>query len=388
MICVKCGFSIAEGMKFCTSCGAVAKRGETFGTEKMAQHQYKNPLPEVRKAPFSVALVVSALVVALIAVGAAGYFFVMPVISDANNLVADAGHSPDDRDRGATASREDDEYYETNDEPDDEVLQDEDPPIESWMVALEDLLSQMTTIFEPPAWAEETWIDGSWTRTGRFGLGWDENWVAIITYETPELYFVWNGGGFFDAFGNRIHDAPWLISWHGSGWSSYNYAATFRLFDFGNNGVPDLFIHFAQTFEGGYGGATRMYRYMGGSFRQLEVQGWISSLHQFFVDDHGTVIAFMNNSYFGEYSYQQLIFDNHRLEMQTIVELSDLGWDLWEEWQNFHWTDWGQDAEGNWGAQDGWMFHNPTIMGTDIRITMLEPLTALQEEVTANMKNR
>ena len=389
------------GSKFCTGCGSVLKRGETLSTEELTQRQYQPGTPKIRKAPFSIALVVSALVVALMAVGATGYFFVLPLISDANYEAVEARHAPDIRERNDSAERENEEYYDPNEEtsndeqaylpePDDETPPEESyVPVESWMIALEDLLSQMTTIFEPPAWAEVRWND-DWTAeefTGRYVLGWGENWVPITTYVRPDIFFIMNGGGFFDAFGNRINDAPWLISWHGSGWSMYNFASSFRLFDFGNNGIPDLVVHYSQTFEGGYGGATQVYRYVNGSFRRLENSGRLTSQHMLFVDVNGNIIAFINNAYFGDFYYAEVTLTNNRLDMREIVSMWDLGWE-WEQWQDFHWLERSQDADGNWRLVDGWMFRNPTILGTNIPITPLEPLTSLQEEITANLRDR
>ena len=259
---------------------------------------------------------------------------------------------------------------------------------DTWEIALEAFLEQMTTIFLPPAWAEAIWDSqlNQETLTGRFILGWGPNWEPLITYDTPDIYVVWNGGGFFDSAGNYIASAPWLLIWHSSGWNFYNYASSFQLFDFDKSGIPDVVVHFSQTFEGCYSGWTEVFRYVNGAFVSLARQGWFSSLHQLFVDDLGRVIAFKSCDLHGEYSFSQVIITDYIFELHTIASLDDSHL-TWQEWHDIHWSEWGQTAD-SWGMIDGWLFHNPTIVGTDIRISPLEPFHSLQETMTERIMLR
>jgi len=249
-----------------------------------------------------------------------------------------------------------------------------------------DFLSEMTTIFTGLPRMEIDW-GGTGLATGRFEI-WDfETFDMSLFYETPEIYFgpmeeddLWaNPWVFFDGQGNRIYDAPWLYAFRGDGWSSYSYAGYFRLFDFDGNGIPDIFIHFNQTFDGGYAGFYRIFKYINGQYRMLEMDGWFSAMHDLFWDDSGRIITFIDSDYHGIWAYEHLVLTNHHAELHLVTAMGEDDWDAWVE---HHWSEWGQTPHG-WNMLDGWLVDSPTIFGTDIALFPVHSLTSLEDEITA-----
>ena len=267
----------------------------------------------------------------------------------------------------------------------------------------EEFLSEKTTIFTNfsflTARAETVW-DADRRRlmqTGRFVLGVEEIdgiWQQIISYEAPDMYLSPTEAGewaFFDRQGNRIYDAPWMYVWREDDWSELYYASDFRLFDFNNNGIPDIFIHFNQTFEGGYAGFYRIFRFVDGEYRMLEMQGWISRIHDLFFDSEGRIIVFGNSDYHGEYQYSYLVLTDELAEFHHVAGLdflaSDCYNDIWNAWQKHHWYQSEETADG-WRLADSWRNHNPTIFGTDIPLTPIYALTDLRQEIIASLRER
>ena len=262
----------------------------------------------------------------------------------------------------------------------------------------EEFLSGFASLFAGVAQAETTWDGARMVETGRWITGWDvESWEPIISDETPEIYRapIETGIGFFDRQGNRIYDAPWLYIQHGENWVSYHYAGYFRLFEFDNSGIPVIFIHFNQTFEGGYGGFYRIFRYVDGEFRTLELRAfeddvespwaWLSRVHELFFDDTGKIITFASSEYHGIFRYEHLVFTDEHAEMHLVTALDNSDWDAWQE---HHWGYWGELPDGKWGMLDGWLKHNPTIFGTDIALTPILPLVDLEEEMRESVLER
>ena len=253
--------------------------------------------------------------------------------------------------------------------------------------AAEDFLKQMTTLFTDVGAAQFSWDGSAQVPTGRFYPAlWDFEQEA--TYEVPEIYFIHDWfdnvvSGFFDSQGNRIQNAPWLDL------ATNNFAGHFRLFDFGNDGMPDIFIHFTQTFEGGYGGFYRVFRFIDSEYRALEMRGvasnigtpWaaINSTHSLFFDDTVRIITFTNSMYHGFMQYEQLTFVGDHIEFQVLAEMD---WDEWEAWDEYHWVEWNHET---WEVADSWIFHNPIMFGTDIALTSIQSLTALENEIRASI---
>jgi len=258
-------------------------------------------------------------------------------------------------------------------------------------VAIE-FLSEMTTIFTGMPRAETAWDETQRIAipTGRFWT-WDRvNQQRITTDEPPEFYFLQTYGGeqqgFFDKYGNQLYGIPWLSTPHEEGWPSFHYAGYFRLFDFDCDGIPEIFIHFSQTLDGSYVGFYRIFRYVDGEYRMLEMRTlknaeespwpWFGSLHELFWDDNGRIITFIDTAeYNGIAQYEHLVIVDEYAELHLVVALDYVDWDAWRE---YHWREWGRT-----GLIGGWSFESPTIFGTDIPLTPIQSLTSLENEITA-----
>ena len=257
---------------------------------------------------------------------------------------------------------------------------------EDYHQALIEFLSGMTTIFTDVPRAEMDWSDGGSVLTGRFSLGWDsETGQQITTYEVPEIYF--SGicmGGFFDRDGNQILDAPWMYVRTADDWVSLYYAGYFKLFDLNDNGIPEILIHFNQTFDGGYAGFYRVFRYVDGEYRVLEMKSfengiatprpWIGSTHVLFRDEDGRLITFIDSMYHGISRYEHLVLTDESAELHLLLEMN---FDDWEAWESHHWVDW-TDGTGTYS----WLQNDPTIFGTSMPLTIVEPLHELQGTIT------
>jgi len=260
----------------------------------------------------------------------------------------------------------------------------------SWQVAT-DFLSGFTSIFTGVAHRHYEWDEENRTivPTERFMLGWNhENQQPITTYETPKLYFAPTGGAaaFFDNEGRAILDAPWasIDSFANSSWDGFDtvhiylyahhYASYFLLFDFDNSGMLDIIVHFQQTsLDTCYYGFYEIYRYVDGAFTLFEMHppGWVGSGHVFFTDAEGRLIIFTNNKMIGE-GYAHIVFTANRAELHFI----DTPYYSWEEWEAHHWTEWESTPRGH-VLVSSWRDYHPTIFGTDIALTPLNPFENL-----------
>ena len=281
----------------------------------------------------------------------------------------------------------------------------------------EEFLSGMTTIFTGIFYEQFNWSDG--TSRGSF-TGWDrQTQQGVIVYEPPGTFLGVTGEinawghvllGFFDRYGNRIYNVPWLHSQrfegvytpYGESVVSYanNYANYFRLFNFDNNGIPVILVHFNQTFDGGYAGFYRIFRYVDGQYRMLEMRSynngeetqwpWLGSFHEFFYDNEGRIITFISSEYGGLFRYEHLVLTDHRAELHLITEMTEYISAVWQAWHEHHWEYWPPSPEphGHRERADSWIFHNPAIFGTNIPLTLFEPLTALEDEIFTSIASR
>ena len=152
-------------------------------------------------------------------------------------------------------------------------------------------------------------------------------------------------------------------------------------------------VHFNQTFDGGYAGFYRIFRYFDGEYRMLGLRAfedgvqsewaWLSQVHELFWDETGRIITYFGNEYHGGFQYEHLVLTDFYADMH-LVRRMDYD-DEWEAWQEHHWIEWRSErSNGSW-IKDGWMNHNPTIFGTDVPLT---PLVELQEEIMEAIKKR
>ena len=265
-----------------------------------------------------------------------------------------------------------------------------------WQVAA-DFLSKFDSLFTRVRAVEIVWDAEIEARvpTGRFHAGWDFNASqSITTYEVPEFHHFWSWTcektGIFDRHGNKIYDVPWIYAQRGEGWASYHYADYFNLYDFDNTGIPNIIVHFQQTFQGCYGGFSRIFRYIDGEYRMLEMtayidgeqQPWVSfgTHHRLFIDDTDRVIAFVSAD---GMSYEHFILFNDRVELHFLDGTPHNG----REWEEHHWSMTVFLPSGQPVSVDNWINHNPTIFGTDISLTPLR-LTDLSAEMLTYLQNK
>jgi len=272
-----------------------------------------------------------------------------------------------------------------------------------WQAAV-DFLKDFDSLFvgvfhEEVVWDEvrrEAVPTGSFWRWG--GMGQE----VVRINEQPEITFAQSDGehpGFFDINGARINEAPWAYiqrfeeSWRGELTISYShhYANYFKLFDFNGNGIPDILMHFQQTFEGCYGGFYRIFRYIDGEYRMLEMaaytnreqQPWINfgSSHELFVDANDRIITFIDSE-LTDMKYEHLRFVGDRAELHRIVNID---YNNMEEWREHHWQTWRHTSNG-YEMVDSWMFYKPTIFGTDIAIRPLQAFEDLGAELLGYLR--
>jgi len=253
-----------------------------------------------------------------------------------------------------------------------------------WQVAV-DFLRDFTSLFAG--------IDGLYT-AGR----------------VTELYFSHDRHSryaFFDMYGNPITDEPWIYTmrfernWYGEPYIPYSYehyyANYFSLFDFDNTGIPDIIIHFSQTFCGCYASFYRVFRYVDGAYKMLgmtafsnnEQLDWVSfgSIHELFIAVDGRVITFINCVLFGA-EYNHIVISD-RVELHRIALTTDnYDWAEWsEKWDLHHWEIWEQTPYGHI-LVSSWRDYNPTIFGTDISLTPLHPFEELGALLYAYLYNQ
>jgi len=155
-----------------------------------------------------------------------------------------------------------------------------------WQVAI-DFLCDFDSLLTP-VWRENHFF-GSFHRWANI-----DDWRWVMTYERQrvEISFIDGSGaaefqpeqkGFFDGQGNLIEEAPWMYTQRHE-WEnhlgelvvsySFNYADYFSLFDFDGSGIPDIIMHFRQTFEGDYGGFNSIFRYIDGEYVMLDMDSF------------------------------------------------------------------------------------------------------------------
>jgi len=127
---------------------------------------------------------------------------------------------------------------------------------EGWR-AVEDFLALFPTLFmdAPLPVTGRGYGAGGWRyeleegqfvlRAVRIGRGWPPEWELEITCEVPDIFFRGEdrGGyqteethGFFDRYGNRIDDVPWI--------DGDLYANGFTIWGFGYDGFPVVSVYF------------------------------------------------------------------------------------------------------------------------------------------------
>ncbi|MCL2619309.1 MAG: hypothetical protein FWD97_00055 [Defluviitaleaceae bacterium] len=214
-----------------------------------------------------------------------------------------------------------------------------------WQQAADTLINSMDSIFTEVLWM------------------WGNDGTAEINFRPSEQM-----AGFYNSQGNRFDDSlPWIYRFQ----DSFYFADYYKIIDLDRDGIPEILIHFHQTFEGCYGGFYRIFSYRNGRYEMLEMSaygdGWLhfGSGHQLFVDGYGRTIALIDSELSGM-EYTQLVIEGNRA---TFYPLALPEWTQ-EQWREHHWQVWSQET---WELLDSWLDHNPTIFGTDIPLTPIQP---------------
>jgi hypothetical protein len=265
------------------------------------------------------------------------------------------------------------------------------------------------------------------TGGGRFAFGLEEGqflldveeidgqWQNIVTYEIPDIFFNWDNIGYFDRYGNRITDVPWI--------SMELYATGFSLWDYDHDGIPVILVYYWGNYFGtGDGGTpTVMFRFIDGEYRRvLSIPRWgqdlgfryrwPSGFHpRYYFDGAGNIV--MGTSGIDGDWYDYVIFEGNVATFNHIA-ITNSYWD--EEtarsvmtWHNFitgetnipadfvYSRDSFCDCGFIWppGDFDCSFWHTDHdaqryLPGMDIPITRIEPLTELKESITANARLR
>ena len=242
-----------------------------------------------------------------------------------------------------------------------------------WQAAA-DFLRSFDSIFTPIGFPITSWDSNTNAakRTGGYHAWLDQTKLN----ERPDVVFFnhliyGHDTGFFNRDGNQITGVLWLTEWH--------YANYFSLFDFDGNGIPDIIVHFQQTFEGCYGGFYLIFRYNDGAYVQLEMPAHaFTATNRLFVDEYGRIITFSESELHG-LGISHMALTDHRAEFHNLLYWA---YNTWHEWYLHHWRITEQTPYGSI-LLDDWLANNPTIFGTDIGITPLDPFYDLGAELMA-----
>ena len=167
---------------------------------------------------------------------------------------------------------------------------------------------------------------------------------------------------YYDREGNPLYDEVFL---HNGA-----FAWEFGLYDFDNNGIPTITVRFGFPEHGG--GFSFLFRNINGEFVQMDSP--IAIFNQAFWTEDGRKVWFRDDEYSGlnvGYFFAEFVGN------QVVVEEIDITspWDYQDEWWQFH------------GMGLDFMI-NPTIFDTDIALTRIPRMIALQNEITANIMKR
>ena len=205
----------------------------------------------------------------------------------------------------------------------------------------------------------EDFLSNFLTLTDSFGfLAGDGTYrdFAHNQFETRPLV-VWERLGeypwvaYFDRLGNRIVDSPCIV---GEG-----FATDFALYDLGNNGIPDIVIRWGipETCAA----FRHLFRFADGEYRYF---GTIKDWYNFFHDPDGQLIVLYDSALTGTAAYYFLHFNDNSMQHEPLFDDTELDF---QEWMDHHWNE-------EFAA-------NPTIIGTDIPLTPVLPLTELHAEI-------
>jgi len=181
---------------------------------------------------------------------------------------------------------------------------------------------------------------------------------------------------FYDRQGNLIEDSIFAQS------STRNIALDFKLYDFDNDGIPEIII------SGGIiescAGSQELFRFIDGEYRSM---GTFKAPPMFFHDELGQVIAFYNfEMHSGAFGYYYFGFTD---EGMTHVFIEDTLF----HWNHSHTISIQEAGEG---VSSQWFYHhsspeffqNPIMFNTDRPLTHIPSLAELENEIITSLRAR
>lgn len=225
------------------------------------------------------------------------------------------------------------------------VQEDENTPMytefNTEIQALEDFLFPLLTIFD---------------------LGHSRDSGALISYVIGDEYG--NYTGWINRYGESIEPPNFL--------RGCCAPSSFRLYDFDNDGIPELFINYHPLAHGG-GGAV-LYRFKDGEYRRTALS--IAPGGYFFTDSAGRIVFFDSNWYSGEIAYFYFtLHDEKGAELEMISQFDFSSETGHSEWYEHH--------------RYPYWYNNPTIFRMpEETLTPIPRLIELEEQITANIRRR
>jgi hypothetical protein len=235
--------------------------------------------------------------------------------------------------------------------------------------------------------------------------------------ETPEIYFKyeWNEElsqenlGYYDRNGNRIESAPWLSK--GSTefpTMNYEYAVSFELWDFDQNGIPTIIIWFRpHPYNAScYMGYWQAFRFVDGEYQLVSVtcdrnlyhfdgslsisdRWWVNRSGRagyYFDDSENLIICLPTDRLSGPGgSYSRIEFNGNKAIFTAIAVYNNTAWN--DESHDFEYVLWDNLLTGETVTcynETDWSKPPEThlLPGSDIMLTPIEPMTELQERIT------
>ena len=173
-----------------------------------------------------------------------------------------------------------------------------------------------------------------------------------ITYERDFVILEEGGDISNPVTGEKILKAPYVREI----WGSLGYMADYTLYDFDNDGIPEIVVEILPTFSTGGGFPNEIYKYDNDEYRLL---GRVST-PTFFQERDGQIIVFALAEY--EYAVSRMILKNEGIIVENLAD--------------------GNDFEISDFAK-----HNPTLYSNlKTPLTEIKPLSELKNIIHEHVK--
>ena len=189
----------------------------------------------------------------------------------------------------------------------------------------------------------------------------------------------------------EITNAPWMLG--------NLYATGFSLWDFGNNGIPWILVYYWGDYEGtGDGGTpTSLFRFIDGQFIRVSMEcrwgsgityGWPSGFEpEYFFDIVGNLVMSTQGVDFTSYYYVSF---NNAVASHNRIAITGFYWDgqgYTIVWNNYITGETNiPRTTTHWDRDPNTPRYIPGM--PDNVLTPIEPLTELQDRITASINRR